>query len=182
MNTATFPSEEMIASKIYRIRDQKVMMDADLALLYGVSTKRLNEQVRRNLNRFPEDFMFQLSENELDALRSQIATTNPKRGGRRYAPYVFTEHGAVMLAAILRSETAVAASIYVVRAFVKMRQLFSQYQDLATVVERLKSATEQQFQSQGKQIKVLFETLEEVLRKEDDPGRIPVGFQLKEKA
>ena len=109
------------------------MLDADLAGLYGVETKRLNEQVRRNVERFPEDFMFQLSAEEYDALRSQIATLKPGRGQhRKYLPYAFTEHGALMAANVLNSRRAVEASVYVIRAFIRLRVV------LATNAELLK--------------------------------------------
>src|SRR5688572_13592479 len=109
---------EGIENKIYLIRGQKVMLDSDLAVIYGVETKILNRAVKRNLNRFPTDFMFQLTDVETESLRFQIGTSTKGRGGRRYLPYVFTEHGAVMLASVLNSQTAIEASIKVVRAFV----------------------------------------------------------------
>jgi hypothetical protein len=112
-----------IERRILTLRGQKVMLDSDLAELYGVTTKRLNEQVRRNLGRFPPDFMFQLSAEEAAVLRSQIATSKQGRGGRRYAPYAFTEHGAIMLANVLSTPRAAEVSVYVVRAFVRLRQM-----------------------------------------------------------
>jgi hypothetical protein len=107
------------------------MLDSDLAKIYGVPTMRLNEQFKRNQDRFPEDFAFQLTAQELAALRSQIATSNAGRGGRRYRPFVFTEHGAIMLASVLNSKVAVAASVNVVRAFVSMREAISRNKKLA---------------------------------------------------
>ena len=112
-----------IASLIYIIRDEKVMLDSDLANLYGVTTSRLNEQVKRNIGRFPTDFMFQLTKEEFQFLISQNATS--KRGGRRKLPYAFTEHGAVMLASVLNTDIAVKASVEVVRGFVRLRELLS---------------------------------------------------------
>lgn len=112
-----------VESSILEIRGHKVMLDSSLADLYGVPTGRLNEQVKRKSDRFPGDFMFQLSQAEHDSLRSQIAISKAGRGGRRFLPYVFTEHGAIMLASILNTERAIEASIYVVRAFVRMREL-----------------------------------------------------------
>jgi phage regulator Rha-like protein len=112
-----------IERRILTLRGQKVMLDSDLAELYGVTTKRLNEQVRRNLGRFPPDFMFQLSAEEAAVLRSQIATSKQGRGGRRYTPYAFTEHGAIMLANVLSTPRAAEVSVYVVRAFVRLRQM-----------------------------------------------------------
>src|SRR5436190_2210883 len=125
---AIIPSDR-IERQIYFFRGHKVMLDTDLAL-YGVSTKRLNEQVKRNRDRFPEDFMFQLTEEEAITLRSQIATSN-KRGGRRTLPYVFTEHGAVMLASVLNNPIAVRASVQVVRAFVRLREMLATHKELA---------------------------------------------------
>lgn len=140
---------EEIEDKIFVIRGQRVMLDSDLAEVYQVATKVLNQSVKRNVHRFPQDFMFQLSEVEADSLRSQIVTSNGKRGGRRYLPYVFTEHGAVMLATVLNSPTAVEASIVVVRAFVKMRAMLALHQDLADRVEELEKVTDYHGQKFG---------------------------------
>jgi len=129
-----------ISQSILVARGQSVMLDTDLAELYGVSTKRFNEQVRRNLERFPADFMFQLTGEELSGLRSQIATSNHSRegrGGRRYLPYVFTEHGAIMAATILNSPRAAEVSVFVVRAFVKLREVLGSHKDLAKKLEEL---------------------------------------------
>ena len=115
---------ETIQNRILIIRSQKVILDADLAEIYGVTTKRLNEQVRRNRGRFPEDFMFQLNKEEFKILRSQIATSSGW-GGRRYPPNAFTEHGAVMAASILNSPRAIQVSVQVVRAYVKLRELLA---------------------------------------------------------
>lgn len=115
-------AEPTFRLRVQRVRDESVLLDSDLAMLYGVSTKRFNEAFKRNQRRFPRDFAFQLSPEEFAALRSQIATSNTGRGGRRYIPWVFTEHGAVMAASILNSERAVAMSTYVVRAFVRLRR------------------------------------------------------------
>src|ERR1051326_8162920 len=130
---------ELIERRIYLSRGQKVMIDADLAELYQVPTKRLNEPVRRNLGRFPEDFMFQLTEKEASSLRSQFATSNEGRGGRRYLPYVFTEQGVAMLSSVLNSERAVMVNIAIMRAFVKMRELLATHKDLARKVDQLET-------------------------------------------
>jgi len=119
------------------------MLDSDLAELYQVSTKRLNEQVKRNKRRFPTDFMFQLSVEEAQVLRSQTATSKGRRGGRRYRPYAFTEHGAVMLATVLNSPVAVQASIQVVRAFVKLRELLSTHRKRAKKLADLEKGIEE---------------------------------------
>jgi phage regulator Rha-like protein len=114
------------------------MLDSDLAQLYGVAAKRLNEQVKRNISRFPDDFMFQLSKDVAERLRSQTATSKVTRGGRRYLPYVFTEQGVAMLATVLNSEQAVQMSIAIIRAFVKLREILATHQDLARVIEDLR--------------------------------------------
>jgi hypothetical protein len=154
MATTKKKSEELAIveefdDKIYIFRGQRVMLDADLAKIYGVTTKRLNEQLRRNAGRFPENFVFQLNDKEFESLRSQLATSNKARGGRRYSPYVFTEHGAVMLASVLNSPTAVEASIVVIRAFVKMRAMLALHQDLADRVEQLEKVTDYHGQKFG---------------------------------
>ena len=122
---------ERIESRILLIRGHKVMLDSDLAELYVVTTKRLNEQVKRNRQRFPADFMFQLTSDEATNLRSRIATSKQGRGGRRYRPYAFTEHGAIMAASVLNSHRAIEVSIYVVRAFVKLREMLRTHKELA---------------------------------------------------
>lgn len=119
---------ELIKNKIFEIRGQKVMLDFDLALLYNVETKRLKESVRRNIDRFPEDFMFELTKIELDSLRSQIASSN--RGGLRYMPFAFTEQGIAMLSSVLNSEKAIAINISIIRAFVTIRQFSLTYSEL----------------------------------------------------
>ena len=124
---------EALAQRIYRIRGQRVLLDADLAELYGVPTKRLNEQIKRNPDRFPPDFLFQLSEEEHAALRSQVATSNI----RRYLPYAFTEHGAIMAATVLNSPRAIEMSVFVVRAFVRLREMLSTHQELAEKLDAL---------------------------------------------
>jgi len=124
------------------VRGQRVMLDSDLAHLYDVPTKRLNEAVRRNLSRFPERFMLHLTLQEAGALRSQIATSNSGRGGRRYRPYAFTEHGVVMLSSVLKSKRAIQMNILVIDAFVRMRELIATNKDIAARVERLERGHE----------------------------------------
>lgn len=123
-NDLIFLEEKEIRDKIYTFRNNQVMLDTDLAVLYGVETKVLNQAVKRNIERFPEDFMFQLSEDEFISLRSQIVTSN--RGGRRFLPYVFTEQGVSMLSAILKSDIAVDMSVKIMRAFINMRKFLSE--------------------------------------------------------
>src|SRR5690606_18832110 len=122
-NNKSIIPDEIVISKIYYIRDQKVMLDSDLAELYGVETKRLNEQVRRNVDRFPDDFMFRLSSEEFEYLRSQFATSS--WGGRRALPYVFTEHGVLMLSSVLSSKQAIQVNIQVMRIFTKIRMMLA---------------------------------------------------------
>jgi hypothetical protein len=130
---------EAITQRIVILRGQKVLLDSDLAALYDVPTKRFNEQVKRNPERFPEDFMFQLTQEEFDFLRSQFATSNTGRGGRRYLPYAFTEHGAIMAATILNSPRATQVSVYVVRAFVTLREMIASNRELAQRLDELES-------------------------------------------
>jgi hypothetical protein len=127
-----------IAARIFAVRARKVLLDEDLAELYGVQTKRLNEQVKRNAERFPEDFMFRLTRSELEALnRSQIATGSSKHRDTRFPPFAFTEHGALMAASVLKTSRAVEASIYVMRAFIQLREMFLAHKDLAGKLEEL---------------------------------------------
>ena len=149
---------EQIENKIYNIRGERVMLDSDLAEIYNVTTKRLNEQVRRNADRFPEDFMFQLTEKEVEGMRSQIATASKRN--IRFRPYVFTEHGAVMLASVLNSPTAIEASIKVVRAFIKMRSILALHQDLADRIEELEKSADKH----DRKFAVVFQLLGEIKR------------------
>ena len=167
---------ESIADKIYFVRGQRVMLDSDLAEIYSVTTKRLNEQVKRNIERFPEDFMFQLIEQEFDSLRSQIATSNKQRGGRRYFPYVFTEHDAVMLASVLKSQIAVDASIQVVRAFIQMRTILILHQDLAQRIEELENVVDKH----DEKFKVVSHLLGQILGNKKKQNR-QIGFIDKKK-
>ena len=128
-----------VESRILFLRHQRVILDADIAQLYGVPVKRLNEQVKRNQERFPSDFMFQLTDKEHGALRSQFATSKKSRGGRRYPPYAFTEHGAIMAATVLNSERAVQMSVFVVRAFVRLREMLATNRRLAGKIDELEN-------------------------------------------
>ena len=151
-------SVEKIEKAIYFIRGEKVMLDRDLARLYEVETKILNRAVKRNLQRFPLDFMFQLTEDEADALRCQIGTSNKGRGGRRYLPYVFTEHGVAMLSTVLNSERAITANIEIMRAFVKLRQLLVSDIELARRLDELESKYDKQF-------KIVFVAIRQLMTK-----------------
>ena len=163
---------ELIASKIYLIRGIKVMLDRDLAELYGVETKRLKEQVRRNIERFPQDFMFELTKDEYQALRSQIATL--KRGQHsKYAPFAFTEHGVLMLSSVLNSERAVQVNIQIMRTFTKLREMLSTHKDLKRKIESMEKKYDEQFQ-------IVFEAIKQLLTEEDKPKK-KIGFTVKEK-
>ncbi len=128
---------EIIENKIYIIRNHKVMLDSDLANLYDVETKRINESVKRNIERFPQNFMFQLNDTEWQNLRSQFATSNKNYGGRRYNPYVFTEHGVLMLSNVLNSKRAIAVSIQIIEVFTKMREMILANNDLAKRLDEM---------------------------------------------
>ena len=183
---------ERIEGAILELRGERVMLDADLAALYGVSTKRMNEQVRRNAARFPEDFMFQLTADECAALRSQIATSNaivgspsreaaPRagRGGRRYLPYAFTEHGAVMAATVLNSQRAVEISVFVVRAFVRMRRMLTDQRQFALKLAEIESKLAAHDQS----IKVVFDAIRQLMQKPKpypEPPKQKIGFHVSE--
>ena len=136
---------ETIEQKIYLVRGHKVMLDRDLAEMYEVPTRRLNEQVKRNISRFPSDFMFQLSSEEADNLRSQFAISSPGHGGRRYLPYVFTEQGVAMLSSVLNSERAVQVNIAIMRTFVKLRQMLTSNADLARKLAAMEKKYDSQF-------------------------------------
>jgi ORF6N domain len=150
------------------------MLDADLAILYGVSTKRLNEQVRRNRSRFPDDFMFQLTREEVRSLRSQIATSKQGRGGRRYTPLVFTEQGISMLSTVLNSERAIQVNIEIMRAFVRLREMIATHKDLARKLEALERRYDAQF-------KVVFDAIRELMAPPESKKR-KIGFLVKERA
>ena len=145
-----------ITGLIYTIRVEKVMLDSDLAELYQVETKVLNQAVRRNLERFPGDFMFQLTREEFDNLRSQIVTSSSKYGGRRYLPYAFTEHGVAMLSSVLNSARAVRMNILIIRSFIQMRDLLATHKDLAMRMEALES-------NQNQHASVINQLAEEIL-------------------
>lgn len=164
-----------IEKRIFVIRGRQVMMDEDLADLYGVETKRLVEQVKRNLGRFPEDFMFQLGKEEAAVLRSQIATSNTGRGGRRYAPYVFTEQGVAMLSSVLRSKRAIAANIEIMRAFVELRRVASSY---AAIEKRLEQI-ERGMGEHDEQLAQIFGALRQLIAPPPQPKR-PVGFRVRD--
>jgi phage regulator Rha-like protein len=167
--TPTFAVE----SRILILRHQRVILDADIARLYGVPVKRLNEQVKRNQERFPSDFMFQLTEKEHSALRSQFATSKENRGGRRYPPYALTEHGAIMAATVLNSERAVQMSVFVVRAFVRLREMLATNRRLAVKMFEL----ENRLSTHDSVIVGLLRTIKGLMTPRA-PRRVRIGFQL----
>jgi len=167
---------EGIEGRIYDIRGQRVMLDSDLAELYGVPTWRLNEQVKRNRERFPEDFMFELTSEEWQSLRSQNAISKVRRGGRRYAPNVFTEHGAIMAASVLNSPTAVNVSILIVRAFVRLREMALTRKDFEKRLEEL----ERRFLDHDVQFHVVFQALQELMKPKSPERRKKIGFRTDE--
>lgn len=164
-------STEWIERKIYIIRGERVMLDSDLAEIYGIKTFNFNKAVKRNMNRFPADFMFQLTAEENEALKFQSGISKTGRGGRRYLPYVFTEHGAIMAANILNSDTAVEASVQVVRAFVKLRQMLASNAELAKKVEALEKKYDAQF-------KVVFDAIKKLMLPPEKP-KAGIGFTAK---
>ena len=168
--TAILPAER-IESRILLARGQKVILDSDLAELYGVNTKRLNEQVKRNRDRFPADFMFQLSSAEAENLRSQSATSKSARGGRRYRPYAFTEHGAIMAASVLNTPRAVEVSVYVVRAFINLRETIGTHKELARKFAEL----EQRMETHDEDIAALFEAIRQLMEPPETPAK-RIGF------
>ena len=136
--------DDVVLNKIYFLRNQKVMLDRDLASLYSIETKRLKEQVKRNLSRFPEDFMFELTKEEFENWRSQFATSNSDKMGLRYAPMVFTEHGVLMLSSVLNSEKAIQTNIQIIRVFTKIRRMLVDTTELRLDVETIKKKIENQ--------------------------------------
>ncbi len=176
----TLLPDEVIINKIYLIRSQKVMLDSDLAELYGVETKRLNEQVKRNIERFHEDFMFQLTEEEFDkvnSLRSQNATLNEGRGKhRKYLPYIFSEHGVLMLSNILNSKRAIKVSIQIIRIFTRMREILLSHKDIFQKLEEL----QRNDIAQDEKIKLIFKYLDKFEKTKheelEQANRQKIGF------
>jgi hypothetical protein len=164
----------LIESRILNIRGQKVMLDADLASLYDVPTKRLNEAVRRNKDRFPEDFMFRLNPEEKQSLRSQIATSNTGRGGRRTLPYAFTELGVAMLSSVLRSQRAIHVNMAIMRTFVRLRQLLATHEELA---HRLDALEWRESERDGR-VQYVFETIQHLIESPEPevPAKRQIGF------
>lgn len=174
---STTRSLTKIEEGIHLIRGQRVMLDSDLAEIYGVSTRRLNEQLRRNRRRFPRDFAFRLSASEARNLMSQIATSS-SHGGRRKLPWVFSEHGAIMLANILKSPTAIAASIRVVRAFVRLREMIAANAELSHRLSEL----ERKMDTHDESITQLFAVIRQLLAPPPAREKREIGFHVRERA
>jgi ORF6N domain len=158
----------LISQKIFFVRGTRVMLDADLARLYAVSTKNLNKAVKRNASRFPSDFMFQLSPKELHSLRFQTGTSKPGRGGRRYAPYVFTEQGVAMLSSVLRSSRAVQVNVAIMRTFVRLREMLATHEELRRKIDAMEKRYDARFQAVFDIIRQMLET--------PIPSKKPIGF------
>src|SRR6185503_5846944 len=165
--------DEVLINKIYFIRGEKVMLDLDLAELYGVTTRRLKEQVRRNIERFPEDFMFQLTREEYQSLRSQNATL--KRGAHsKYLPFVFTEHGVLMLSSVLKSKRAIQVNIQIMRIYAKMREYLSTHKDVLLALQQI----DRKLISHDEDIQQIFTYLKELIT-QPSPKRKRIGFKIK---
>jgi len=165
----------VIQKKIYEIRGHRVMLDFDLAVLYKVETRILNQAVRRNLNRFPPDFMFQITRDELKNLKSQFVISSSEWGGSRHVPFAFTEHGVTMLSSILKSNTAVNVNISIVRAFVMMRQLSVNYKELVDKITKLEDKYNKKFADVYEALDLL---LQENVAKEDFSKRRRIGYKI----
>ncbi len=171
LNSSIIPAVR-IEQSILLIRGEKVILDVDLASLYGVSTKRLNEQVKRNRDRFPRDFAFRLTRKEVTALRSHFATSNGTRGGLRYLPTAFTEHGAIMAASVLTTPYAVEMSVFVVRAFVRLRGLLAGHKELAEKLSEL----ERKLANHDEQILAIIDAIKRLMAPPTPSGKRRIGF------
>ena len=179
MSNSIAITDETVINKIYLIRGKKVMIDRDLAELYGVETRRLNEQVKRNEKRFPTDFMFQMTEQELEDWKSQFATSNKEKMGLRKLPNVFTEHGVAMLSSVLNSETAIEVNIQIIRIFSRIRELLLTHKDILIKMEQLEQKILKQDERTGKNsedIELIFNALKQLLNPSTEP-RVPIGFK-----
>jgi hypothetical protein len=168
--TAIVPTA-LISQKILFVRGTRVMLDADLARLYGVATKNLNKAVKRNASRFPSDFMFQLSPKELHGLGFQFGTSKPGRGGRRYAPHAFTEQGVAMLSSVLRSSRAVQVNVAIMRTFVRLREMLATHEELRRKIDAMEKRYDARFQA-------VFETIRQMLET-PIPAKKPIGFHAR---
>ncbi len=175
-NRSILVPDEVVLSKIYEIRGQKVMIDRDLAELYGVETRVLNQAVRRNIQRFPEDFMFQMTSDEMEEWKSQIVISNREKMGLRKPPLLFTEQGVTMLSCVLNSERAIIVNIQIIRIFIKLRSLILSHKDLLLKMNDL----EKRVGKQDAKIKMIFDYLKQFITEQEKP-RTPIGFKHSEK-
>jgi len=175
MNDQSLLSEETISNKIYFIRNQKVMLDSDLAFLYEIETKVLKQTVKRNLSRFPHDFMFELTKIEFDSLRSQIVTLKKGRGEhQKYLPFAFTEHGILMLSSILKSDKAIQTNIQIMRIFAKVRQMLLDTTEIKVDILQIQKKLE----NHDKNIELVFSYLDELTeKKENESERVKIGYK-----
>ena len=174
MSDNSLLSEETISNKIYFIRNQKVMLDRDLAILYGIETRVLKQAVKRNISRFPEDFMFELNKSEFENWRSQFVTSNSDRMGLRYLPMAFTEHGVLMLSSVLKSDKAIQTNIQIMRIFSKVRQMLLDTTDLKIDILQIQKKLE----NHDKNIELVFSYLDELSdKKENEKPRTKIGYK-----
>lgn len=172
--TAITVPDEIVINKIYNIRGQKVMLDRDLSELYGVETKVLKQAVRRNIERFPEDFMFEMTDTELEIWRTQFVTSNADKKGLRYAPFCFTEPGVTMLSCVLSSSRAIKVNIQIIRIFTRIRQVLMDNTELRLEIEQIKKKVD----NQNKNIELVFQYLDELLEKKENPKPRPqIGYK-----
>ena len=167
--------DELVMNRIYLVRGQKVMLDRDLAELYGVETKRLNEAIRRNINRFPDDFMFEMTPEELRNWRTQFATSNSETMGLRHSPFCFTEQGVAMLSSVLKSETAIRVNIQIIRVFTRMREMIMTHKDILLQLEKI----EKKLAGHDDDITLIFQYLKQLLNPPQTPRR-KIGFKRKD--
>lgn len=172
MKKELISTEEIITNKIYKIRNQKIMLDRDLAKLYNVETKRLKEAVRRNLKRFPKDFMFEMTKNEFEIWRTQIASSKSDKKGLRYHPFCFTEQGVTMLSCILNSDRAIFVNIKIIRVFTKIRESLTNNLNLKLEIEEIKK----KLKNHSKNIELVFNYLDELIEKKEKP-RTKIGYK-----
>jgi ORF6N domain len=172
--------DEEVINKIYLLRGKRVMLDRDLADMYGVETLQLKRQVRRNLERFPKDFMFEMDKQELQNWRSQFGTSNEERMGLRYSPFCFTEQGVAMLSSILNSKTAIEVNIQIIRIFTRIREVLLTHKDVLLKLEHLEKSMLKQNERTDKhenEIRVIFNALKQLLNPKKRPMK-PIGFKL----
>jgi hypothetical protein len=181
MGNSVIITDEKVINKIYHIRGKKVMLDRDLAEMYGVETSQLKRQVKRNIERFPEDFMFEMNKEELQNWRSQIGISNEDKMGLRYAPFCFSEQGVAMLSSVLNSKTAIDVNIQIIRIFTRIRETLVSNKDLLLKMEQLEKKViidGQKTSKHEEDIQLIFNALKQLLNQPQEP-RVPIGFKTK---